>query len=151
MTHCPPSKPSPKGEGVKKMINFSVMYSKNILNLSNQNHGANKNTFGKARALRKKMTSSEKLLWEIIRNKKLKGFHFRKQHPFGSYIIDFYCHKANLAIEIDGKIHLGKKDYDNVREGDLVSSGIKVIRFRNEDVETRPDWVKEQILYHLER
>ena len=128
------------------MINFSLMSVKPILNLSNQNHEANKNIIGKARDLRKRMTKHEILLWKLLRKESLKGFHFRRQHPFGAYIIDFYCYKANLAIEIDVDIHLGKKEYDKERDDYLISTGLKILRFKNEDIERRPEWVIERII-----
>ena len=71
--------------------------------------------------------------------------YFRRQHPYGMYIIDFYCDKANLAIEIDGDIHQYKKTYDKERTKYLESTGIKVIRFSNEDVEKSLDQVLDKI------
>ncbi|HVN59427.1 MAG TPA: endonuclease domain-containing protein [Bacteroidales bacterium] len=125
------------------------MSSKYILRLSTQNHEADKNIIGKARILRKNMTKSEKMLWELLKNNKLCGCHFRKQHPYGIYIIDFFCYKAGLAIEVDGKIHLGKREYDEKREEYLIRSGLRILRFKNEDIESRPEWVKEEIISHL--
>ncbi len=74
---------------------------------------------------------------------RLNGMHFRKQHPYNIYILDFFCFKANLAIEVEGKIHLKKMEYDKERTRFLESSGLKVLRFKNEDVEKRIDWVIE--------
>ena len=75
--------------------------------------------------------------------------HFRKQHPYNIYILDFFCFKANLAIEVEGKIHLKRKEYDKERTRFLESTGLKVLRFKNEDVEKRIDWVIEIIKKHL--
>ncbi len=106
-----------------------------------QNHGASQNIKEKARGLRKSMTDAEKLLWQKLRNRQQNGKYFRRQHPFGIYILDFYCFEANLVIEIDGKIHLGHKEYDRARTDYLNSAGLKVLRFKNEDVEEHLDLV----------
>ena len=87
------------------------------------------------------MTEPEKILWDHLRKRKQKGFYFRRQHPYNIYILDFYSLKANLAIEIDGKIHLGRKDYDEDRTRFLESSGLQVLRFKNEEIESKIDWV----------
>ena len=121
-----------------------------ILKTRIQNHDANKNIISKARELRKSMTNAEKVFWEIVRNRKVKGYHFRKQHPFGGYILDFYCHKANLVVELDGKIHLKKKQYDREREEYLNSCGLRVLRFNNEDLIVRKNWVIERLISYLE-
>jgi len=95
------------------------------------------------------MTSSELILWDAIRKGQLNGMHFRRQHPYGIYILDFYCFKSNLAIEVDGKIHLSRKAYDRQRVAYLKSTGLKVLRFSNIDIEKRIDWVIEQIRFNL--
>jgi very-short-patch-repair endonuclease len=115
-------------------------YSK-IINKSKQNLGANINVKSKARELRKRMTEQEKILWNHIRGKKQNGMYFRRQHPYGIYILDFYCFDVNLVIEIDGKIHLSRQDYDIERTKYLESSGLKVLRFKNYDIENRIEWV----------
>ena len=121
-----------------------MIYSK-IINNSKLNHGADLNTRSKARILRKKMTEAEKILWKNLRMNQIGGLHFRKQHPFGIYILDFYCDKANLAIEVDGEIHVKRSDYDNERTKYLNSAGIKVIRFTNEQVLKKLNWVIAEI------
>lgn len=120
-----------------------------LVNKSKHTHNANLSIKSKARELRKNLTQSELLLWNRLRNKQLDGFHFRKQHPFGIYILDFYCFKANLAIELDGKIHLRKREYDNERSEYIESTGLKLIRFKNEDVLNRIEWVINEIRLHL--
>ena len=121
-----------------------MVYSR-LINLSKHNLGANSNLKDHARELRKDMTYPEKILWDHIRARKIEGKHFRRQHPYGIYILDFYCFEANLVIEIDGLIHLSRKNYDVERTKFLESSGLKVIRFKNSDVENRIDWVLEKI------
>jgi very-short-patch-repair endonuclease len=70
--------------------------------LNNMHFGADAFTFRKAEELRINMTKAEKLLWEEIRNNKLDGLKFRRQHPIGRFIVDFYCHKLKIIIELDG-------------------------------------------------
>jgi very-short-patch-repair endonuclease len=75
--------------------------------------------------------------------------YFRRQHPYGIYILDFYCFEASLVIEIDGMIHLSRRDYDIERTKYLRSSGLEVMRFNNKDIETRIEWVLEKINTYL--
>lgn len=92
----------------------------------------------RARELRKKMTPSEKTLWEYLKNKQLLGLRFRRQHPIDIFIVDFYCHNIKLVIELDGGIHdhPENKEHDKNRTAHLEKFGIKVIRFTNEEVIT---------------
>lgn len=112
-----------------------------IINNAMHNFGANLSLKSKANELRRSMTEPEKILWSYIRKRKQNGMYFRRQHPYGIYILDFYCFEAGLAIEVDGMIHLSKRDYDNERTKYLESSGLKVLRFNNIDIETRIEWV----------
>jgi very-short-patch-repair endonuclease len=92
--------------------------------------------FKNASHLRVNMTAAEKMLWEELKNNKLNGEKFRKQHPIMRYILDFYNHKNKLCIEIDGDIHQKKtiKEYDKIREDHLAEHGIKVLRFHNMEI-----------------
>ena len=117
-----------------------MIYSK-IINDSKQNLNADLNTKSKAIVLRKNMTKAETILWKRLRMNQIDGLHFRKQHPYGMYIIDFYCDKAMLAIEVDGEIHKTRNTYDSERTVYLESTGMKVIRFTNDDVTDRLEWV----------
>jgi very-short-patch-repair endonuclease len=87
-----------------------------------------------SRQLRAGMTETEKLLWNKLECKKLDGFRFRKQHPIGRYIVDFYCHSLKLAIEVDGEIHDSQKEYDNNRDNFLSALGCSVLRFSNKQI-----------------
>jgi very-short-patch-repair endonuclease len=109
--------------------------------------GARKDLYGFGRELRKRSTSAERRLWSYLRNRKLDGFKFRRQHPLGEYIPDFYCHEKNLAVECDGSVHDGKfnENYDQVRSEELFRSGILIIRFRNEIIMTNIDFVLNTI------
>jgi len=87
-----------------------------------------------ARNLRNSSTLSEVLLWNCLRKKKLLGHKFLRQKPIGNYIVDFYCTKLLLVIEIDGFTHDNKYEYDINRQKYLENIGLKILRFRDEDV-----------------
>ncbi|MCG8698178.1 MAG: DUF559 domain-containing protein [Bacteroidales bacterium] len=96
-----------------------------------------------ARDLRKRQTPSEKLLWENLRNRKLKGKKFNRQFPIvydetgfklHFFIADFYCDEAKLVIELDGKIHEEQEEYDKTRDSIMGQLGLKVLRFKNEEL-----------------
>lgn len=104
-----------------------------------------------ARQNRKNLTVSEQKLWSQLRNKQLNGYKFRCQHPIYRYILDFYCHKAYLAIEIDGDIHKERGDYDSYRDKFLESIGITTLRFSVEEVMSKNSTVIIEILTALLR
>lgn len=103
------------------------------------------------RELRNEATSAEKLLWDELKGKKLKGYKFRRQHSVGNYILDFYCPAHMLAIELDGLHHLEEEEmiYDDARTRYLNELSIKVIRFKNPDVENNINWVLEEIVKEI--
>lgn len=72
-------------------------------------YGASPNSFDKAKLLRNNMTEAEKILWEKLKNRNIFKARFRRQHPIGIFIVDFYCHDYKLVIELDGEIHLNKE------------------------------------------
>ncbi len=104
-----------------------------------------------AGTLRKTMTNSEKKLWQHLRNKKIKGFHFRRQHAMGQFVADFYCHKAKLLIEVDGEIHntILNKNYDKTRDKIIKEQGITVMRFSNNEILNSIDRVIEKVKNNL--
>ena len=110
-------------------------------------HGATPEIFSNAEALRNQMTEAELMLWEALREKRLDGFKFRRQHPVNKYVLDFYCHRAKLAIELDGKYHEEdtQRFYDADRTNNLEELGIRVIRFQNEEVLEKLDDVLKGI------
>ena len=87
----------------------------------------------RARVLRIQMTPTEKVLWQELRGNKL-GSHFRRQQVIAGFIVDFYCHTAGLVIELDGDIHREQQEYDAERDKILEGMGLRVIRFRNDEV-----------------
>jgi very-short-patch-repair endonuclease len=88
------------------------------------------------RELRQTATLPENVLWTLLRKHRFKNAKFRRQHPIGSYILDFYCNDARLAIELDGSEHFEKANlqYDQKRTEFLQAQGITVIRFWNDEV-----------------
>ncbi|MCX6335055.1 MAG: endonuclease domain-containing protein [Bacteroidia bacterium] len=125
------------------------MEIRKFINESRQSHGADLNIKSKAIDLRRNMTDAEKDLWKKLKGRRQRGMYFRRQHPYGIYILDFYCFKSGLAIELDGEIHLNRKVYDKERTEYLESSGLKVLRFKNEDITNRIDWVLSVIEMYL--
>jgi very-short-patch-repair endonuclease len=120
-----------------------------IINESKHLHGADLNTKSKARRLRKSMTAAEKTLWNKLRRGQLNGMYFRRQHPYGNYILDFFCHEANLVVEVDGAIHMSSKEYDEERTQYLESTGLRVIRFKNDEIQENVDNVIKTIYVFL--
>jgi len=90
----------------------------------------------RAREFRREMTPWEAILWQELRGNKL-GAHFRRQQIIAGFIVDFYCHKAGLVIELDGSVHQEneQKQHDADRDGTLSEMGLRVIRFKNDDIE----------------
>jgi very-short-patch-repair endonuclease len=108
-------------------------------------------TLAAARRLRREMTPAEEVLWFHMRAGQMAGLRFRRQHPIGSFVVDFYCPAAKLIVEIDGDTHDGTEEYDASRTEWLVSQGFEVIRFTNDDVHGNLSAVLDQILAVCER
>jgi very-short-patch-repair endonuclease len=100
-----------------------------------------------ARELRGSHTDAENLLWMLLRDRRFCGLKFRRQHPIGGYILDFYCHEYKLAVELDGGGHAEEEQvtYDNERTKELEGAGIKVLRFWNDDVLRNTEVVLEAL------
>ena len=98
----------------------------------------------RAREFRKTQTPAERAAWEILRNRRLLGRKFRRQHPLCGFIVDFYCPTLNLVLEINGDVHThpAQVDYDRHRTAVLEDHGLTVIRITNDDV-------NEATLQHL--
>lgn len=114
-------------------------------------YGAHASIFQNAKQLRTSLTSSECILWEHLSKKKLNNYRFRRQHAIGSFIVDFYCHKAKLVVEVDGTYHFNDNQIQNDknRTHKLNLLGIKVIRFKNEQVKYHLEEVLHEIKKHL--
>lgn len=100
-----------------------------------------------ARQLRKGETSSEKIMWQALRGRRLNNLKFRRQHPIANtaFVADFLCYEARLIIEIDGLIHNFQQEADALRQSVLESEGYFVLRFTNEQVKTELENVLKKI------
>jgi len=96
-----------------------------------------------ARLLRKNLTREEAVMWDLLRNRRMMGFKFLRQHPIkvgetnGSYhfyYADFYCSEKKLVVEIDGLIHTMQEDYDTARDQIMLELRLTVLRVTNEEV-----------------
>ena len=100
----------------------------------------------RSKQLRRKMTPAESRLWQRLRAGHLEGFHFRRQQVIDHFIVDFFCNKANLVVEVDGGIHLEQVEYDRERDLYLTQRGLMVLRFSNSEVSHQLDSVLTAIL-----
>ena len=114
-------------------------------------YGANKKIFLRSIELRSSMTIAETRLWEELRKKELFKARLKRQHPVDIFVLDFYCHKYKLAIEVDGEIHLQEevRERDDGREHEIEKLGIKILRFTNKEVLGNIEFVKECILHKI--
>jgi very-short-patch-repair endonuclease len=105
----------------------------------------------RARELRKEMTPAERVLWERLRRGQVLGCHWRKQHPMGHFIADFYCDEAKLVIEVDGGVHLEKtqEERDAARDDAMSECGFGVLRFTNAEVLRDTDRTVEDITRYI--
>ena len=117
----------------------------------NLHKGANPRLFHFARMNRQVQTEAEAIMWKCLRNRNLNGFKFRRQHPIAAFIADFFCLECNLIVEVDGDCHNEReqKEYDEGRTYELAELNIKVIRFTNNEVMQKLDFVLEEISKHL--
>ena len=103
-----------------------------------------------ARKLRINMSPPEILLWNQLKGKKL-GYDFHRQKPIDNYIVDFFCPKLKLIVEIDGKVHIDKGEDDIKRQSKLESFGLKVLRFKASDIIKNINYVLEAIGDYVEK
>ena len=106
-----------------------------------------------ARALRKRETWAEKLMWRWLRDRRFSGYKFRRQQPKGVYYLDFFCEEASLAIELDGSGHghPDRQSHDAEREQFLTSQGIRVLRFWNSHLRRNAQSIRDTIFEELQR
>ena len=105
----------------------------------------NSNIYKLAKYLRINHTDAEKLLWGHLKARRLDGLKFRRQQPFGKYIVDFICFEKRIVIEVDGGQHSWEKTKDEVRDKWLRKEGYRVLRFWNNDVLKNIDGVIKAI------
>ena len=91
-----------------------------------------------ARAFRQELTPAEQALWERLRDRRLQGLKFRRQHPLHGFVLDFYCPTANLVIEVDGAVHADpvQRQRDVERSQQLTARGLRVLRVSNQQALT---------------
>ena len=100
-----------------------------------------------ARELRQDATDAEARLWDALRGRRLAGLKFRRQHPYGRFVLDFFCVEQGLAVELDGGVHAEPMQAarDVERTEFLLAHGIRVLRFKNDQVENEIETVLRQI------
>ena len=91
-------------------------------------------TIQRARKLRREATVPERLLWSVLRDRRLARLKLRRQHPIGPYFVDFYCRERKLVVEVDGMSHEDKLEEDRQREAYLRQQGLHVFRVTNSDI-----------------
>ena len=108
--------------------------------------GAHPLIFKFAKDVRKRITDAEKILWSHLKSR-IMGFKFRRQHPIGGYVADFYCHKVKLVVEVDGLIHREPhtKENDKLRDQDLTKLGCHIFRVSNEEIYSNIEMVLEKL------
>ena len=101
------------------------------------------------RRLRSEPTDAEHRLWQYLRSRQIEGCKFRRQHPFGDYILDFACLDRKVVIELDGEQHAENGGYDTRRSEFLEQAGFKVLRFWNNEVFENIEGVVQVIIAAL--
>jgi len=99
-------------------------------------YNASPEIFKRAKELRENMTPAENMLWSHLQKGKMMGYRFKSQHPIDKFIVDFYCHRVKIVIEIDGEVHQEEDqvERDQGRTAELEYYGLTVLRFTNQDV-----------------
>jgi very-short-patch-repair endonuclease len=138
--------PSPSGRGEQNANPLPVWDSNNPQSVSGQGEQEQKEAKYRAMAakvmvdiarnLRQRETSTEDILWQALRNRRLNNLKFRRQHPIANsaFVADFFCYDAQLVIEVDGGIHQTQLEDDALRQAAIESEGYTVIRFTNEQI-----------------
>ena len=108
--------------------------------------GTSQEIQSQARRLRREMTPAEEALWKHLRGRQLQGLKFRRQHPVGRFIADFYCPERRPVVELDGEIHRNQQEYDEVRTETFQDYGYRVLRFPNQMVLQHMEKVLEAIV-----
>ncbi len=132
----PHPNPLPEGEGINSPLPVG------------EGQGVRDKLRQRARQLRQNATPAEQILWQALRNRQLNGLKFRRQHPIGRFILDFYCAEKRLAVEVDGGQHADpdQRRDDQARTAALAAHGITVLRFWNHEVLNQLEAVLQAIL-----
>ena len=104
-----------------------------------------------AREMRRAPTPTESMLWQRIRNRRLSGFKFRRQHSIDRFIVDFFCPETRLVVEVDGPIHQYTPEEDVIRQSFLEEADMRVLRFTNKQIETDIERVMDETKAALRR
>jgi len=118
------------------VVKIKIHYDRHLKNIS--------------RDLRKNSTLAEILLWNELKSRKMLGYQFMRQKPIKRYIVDFFCSKLKLIIEIDGDSHYGKEEKDKKRQEELEGLGLSFLRFDDLDVKFKMDEVVNGIKKWIE-
>lgn len=110
----------------------------------------NKNLKTFSREHRNNSTRAEILFWNCVKAAKFNGHKFNRQKPLGNYIADFFCKKLNLVVEIDGITHENRQVEDMIRQQNLESMGLKVVRFTDDEVIGNIDAVMNELEVFIE-
>jgi len=115
--------------------------------------GASAELLKRAKQLRRNLTTTERLLWDVLKDKSKFPIRWRRQHPAHKFILDFYCPFLKLAVEIDGDSHLSDlaKFYDQDRDQIMLDFGVTTLRFTNDDILNRIDEVENKIRIEIEK
>ena len=103
-----------------------------------------------ARNLRNNSTLVEVLLWNCLKQRQVQGYQFMRQKPIGNYIVDFFCSKLKLVIEVDGESHYKRDQQDQLRQQYLESLGLTVLRFDNDQIKLDLNGVLERIHHWID-
>ncbi|HMR39388.1 MAG TPA: HsdR family type I site-specific deoxyribonuclease, partial [Ignavibacteria bacterium] len=144
----PSKKPSPFGRGLGEGVDGEESFVSDRERVSYRGGAKYSSLVNIARELRKNQTSAEKYFWEIVRDRKLFGLKFRRQHQIGNYITDFFCNELSLVVELDGEVHFNSEQMEKDKEKDdyYISQGFKVLRFKNEEILVNIESVFDKIL-----
>ncbi len=98
-----------------------------------------------AKENRKNSTKVERIFWWMVKTRKFLWYKFRRQKVIWPFILDFYCSELLLWIELDGWYHNNRIDYDRYRDSKISKKWIRVVRFRNEDIEKNIEWLMDEL------
>ena len=104
-----------------------------------------------SRDLRRRSTLTEKIAWNMLRDRRMFGYRFKRQVVFEGFVLDFFCNELRLAIEIDGPIHENQKEYDAQRQVIIEQQDVRFLRLTTQEIEESPEKLREAIRVHIEK